>query len=326
MTTASVGQISRPVAAAPSRLREWVDCYMQLSKSRLTLMVVLTAVVGFVMGSDSGVSWVTLLLTAVGTALAAACANALNQWVEALRDARMPRTQNRPLPSGRISPAHAVAFAMVCGIVGLAILTLGVNLLAASLAGLNIALYVSVYTPLKVRTSWNTLVGAVVGAIPPMLGGAAATGSIDAGAWVLGAVLFVWQMPHFLALAWMYRHDYELGGYRMLPSHDPGGRLTGVVVLAYALALLPVTLMATRIGLTGWVYLAAAAALGAWLTWLAIRMLLQRTDQRARKLFLASVIYLPLLLTVMMIDRPGDAMPGESLVSSQPAALKAPLP
>ncbi len=327
MTTASVGQIARPVSSTSARIRELVDCYAQLSKSRLTMMVVLTAVVGFVMGSTTGVSWWTLVLTAVGTALAASCANALNQWLEIDRDARMPRTRGRPLPAGRIGQLHALAFATACGVVGLATLTLGVNLLAASLAALNIILYVAVYTPLKVRTSLNTLVGAVVGAIPPMLGWAAATGSIDAGAWVLGAVLFVWQMPHFLALAWMYREDYEKGGYRMLPSRDPNGRLTGRVVLLYALALIPVTLMATHVGMTGWVYYAAAAALGLWLVGLAVRMLRRRTDARARKLFLASVIYLPLLMVVMMIDRPAESIdPDGQANATHGAALKAQLP
>jgi len=325
MTTASVAQIVRPAPSTLARLRELVDCYAQLSKSRLTFMVVLTAVVGFVMGSRGGVTWATLVLMAVGTGLAASCANALNQWVEAGRDARMPRTRHRPLPAGRISATHAVAFAVVSGVVGLAILTLGVNLLAASLAALNIVIYVAVYTPLKVRTSLNTLVGAVVGAIPPMLGWAAATGRIDTGAWVLGAVLFVWQMPHFLALAWMYRDDYEKGGYRMLPLHDPGGKLTGRVVLLYALTLIPVTLLATGIGLTGWMYFAAAAALGAWLAWLAVRLLRRRTEARARRLFLASVIYLPLLMVVMMADRPAAADDPVEL-NVQRAAVRAQLP
>ncbi|NBB83395.1 MAG: protoheme IX farnesyltransferase [Alphaproteobacteria bacterium] len=288
-------------------------------------MVVLTAVVGFVMGSQSRVSWASLVLTALGTALAASCANALNQWVEAGRDARMPRTRRRPLPAGRISAVHAVMFAIVTGVVGLAILTLGVNLLAASLAGLNIFIYVGIYTPLKVRTSLNTLAGAVVGAIPPMLGWAAASGALDTGAWLLGAVLFVWQMPHFLALAWMYRDDYARGGYRMLPLHDADGRLTGRVVVLYALTLVPVTLLATGIGLAGWVYFAAAAALGAWVAWLAVRMLRRRTEARARRLFLASVIYLPLLMVVMMADRP--AATDKPVEPDTPqAATRAPLP
>lgn len=308
MTTATITILTRPAGAAVV-LRHWLAIYAELTKARLSFFVVITAVVGYVMAAGARFDWLTLTWVGLGVALAAGSANALNQWLEVERDRLMPRTADRPLPAGRITPGHAMVFAIVCGVAGVGLLAVGVNLPAAGLALATIVLYVGAYTPLKVRTTLNTLVGAVVGAVPPMIGWAGASGGLEAGAWVLGAILFAWQMPHFLALAWMYRQQYERGGYRMLPSVDADGRLTAMTVVLYCLTLLAVTLAAALVGLSGGVYAAGAAGLGLWMLHLSLRLRRHRTVAAARKLFLASVIYLPLLMGLMVIDRQPTAEP-----------------
>lgn len=302
MTTASTQTLSSSVRATTG-LREWLSVYSELTKARLSFFVVITTIVGYAMAAIGPFDWLALSLTAIGTALAAGSANAFNQWLEIERDRLMPRTAGRPLPSGRISPAHALCFAILTGATGVAILAIGVNLLSATLALATIVLYVVIYTPLKTMTTLNTLIGAIVGAVPPMIGWAGATGSLSIGAWVLAAILFTWQMPHFLALAWMYRHQYELGGYRMLPAADPSGRLTAMASLLYAVALLAVTLLATLLGLTGWIYAGGALLLGLWTIHGAWAMLRHRSDEKAKRLFLSSVLYLPLLMGLLVIDK-----------------------
>jgi protoheme IX farnesyltransferase len=293
----------RPRALAVGR-RGLLALHLELSKARLSALVVLTAVAGYVMGSVPGsFDWIRLGLTAAGTALAAAGANALNQLVETRRDALMRRTRLRPLPAGMLRPAHALVFAMLAAYGGVAVLGLFVNLLSSALALATILLYVLVYTPLKTRTTLNTLVGAVCGAIPPVIGWVAAAGRVDAGGWVLAALLFLWQIPHFFALAWMYRADYERGGFAMLPVVDRGGRLTGQVALVTSLGLVPVALSATLFGLAGPFYAAGALALGLWLAAAGARLWATRSDASARRLFLTSVIYLPALLCLMIADR-----------------------
>ncbi len=285
--------------------RSLVDLYLELSKARLSAMVVLTTVVGFIMGAPAltAGAWGRLLLTIAGTSLAAGGANALNQLLERRRDAMMRRTRGRPLPSGAMSPMHGLLFALVAVYAGLAILGLAVSLGAMGLALATILIYILLYTPLKTRSTLNTLVGAVCGAIPPMIGWVAASGSLDRGAWILGGLLFVWQIPHFFALAWMYRRDYARGGFKMLPVLDPSGRLTGQVVVLMSLGLLPMGLAATLFGLAGWVYAVGSIALGTWLLVVGLRLYATRSDESARRLFLASIVYLPLLLGLMMLDR-----------------------
>jgi protoheme IX farnesyltransferase len=292
-----------PSLRAAQHLRARVAIYLELAKARLSFLVVITTVVGYVMATRGSMNWLGLAITASGTALAAGCANALNQWLEVERDRRMPRTAGRPLPSGRISGAHALAFGLACGVVGVAMLSIGVNAPAGALALATIVLYVAVYTPLKPVTSLNTLAGAVVGAVPPMIGWAGATGGLGPGAWLLGALLFAWQMPHFLALAWLYREQYQRAGYRMLPSVDPDGRLTATTAMLYALTAVAVSISVWLAGLAGAVYAISAAALGAWLIAGAARLMQRRGTGPARRLFIASVIYLPLLMGVMVIDR-----------------------
>lgn len=283
---------------------------LELSKARLSSLVVFTTAVGFVLAGSGGTDWVRLLWTVAGTALAAGCANALNQVMEVERDRRMERTRSRPLPSGSLGIGWGFVAAVTMGYAGLAVLAIAVNLAAAGLALAAIVIYVALYTPMKVRTSLNTLVGAVVGAIPPMIGWVAATGRLDHGAWVLAAILFVWQLPHFLALAWLYRDDYARGGFAMLPIIDRRGQLTCQVAVLTSLALLPIGLMMTMVGVAGWVYAVGSTVLGCWLLSLTVRLYRDRTNANARRVFFASICYLPLLLSLMLVDRgPIGALP-----------------
>ena len=305
-------------ASFAGRAAHWYRQYRELTKARLSLMVVITTAVGFLMASDGAIQWRTLCWTCIGTFLAAAGAGALNQRMEMHRDARMERTRNRPLPSGAISPSHAAFFGALIAAAGLAILCPLANYPTALLALANILIYLLLYTPLKPRTTLNTLVGAVVGAIPPMMGWTAAVGHLDVGAWLLGTILFIWQIPHFLALAWLYRDDYQRGGYRMLPVIDPHGALTCRVILGYTLALVVVCLALAWFQLAGWVFVGGALLLNTGLIAAEIRLMRDRTRQNARRVFLASVIYLPLLLLLMVADRgaPADIMSTLGLPSS----------
>jgi len=296
---------SAPPASAPQtagRLGAAVGIYAELTKARLSALVVATTAAGYALGSAGRLDLAGLAWAVLGTSLSALGANGLNQWLERARDARMERTRERPLPSGRIEPAGAFAVSLVLALVGTAILVAGTNALTAGLNVLTVALYVLVYTPLKTRSSLCTLVGAIVGAIPPMMGYAAATGTIGAGAWILSAVLFAWQIPHFLSLAWLYREDYRRGGYVMLPLADPNGRITFEVTVLYALALVPLGLASFLAGLTGWVSVAGSLTLGGAFFMLTLQLRRRRGDREARRVFLASLVYLPLLLGLLVAD------------------------
>jgi len=272
--------------------------------------VVLTAFVGYVLGSRGDVSPWGLTAAVVGTALSAFGANILNQWREAERDSLMVRTRERPLPAGRISRTLAASWGIVTALIGLAILAIGTNWLTTLLSLFVILVYVLIYTPLKVRTPLNTVVGAVCGAIPPMMGWTAATGRLDAGAWILGGILFAWQIPHFLSLAWLYREDYARGGFRMLPAVDLEGRLTGRLAFLYAAALLPITAALSAFGVTGGAFLVTSQAVGLAFVGLGWVFLRARNQPAARRLFLASIIYLPVLLGLMVIDMDDRAVRG----------------
>jgi len=312
-----------PIAASAALERTsstgLVSVYLELSKARLATLVVLTTVVGYVVAARGATTWWALLATAAGTALTAFGANILNQCWERDRDARMERTRNRPLPAGQVTRRTAVLWGLASAVVGLVVLALGPTPLAAALAASVILLYVLVYTPLKPVTPLNTVVGAVCGAVPPMIGWAAATGRLDLGAWILGGVLFVWQIPHFLALAWMYRDDYARGGFRMLPAVDPSGRLTARMSLVWSLALLPITASATWVGITGASYLVASQLLGAAFAWTALAFLRDRSRGSARRLFFASILYLPVLMGVMVTDM-DDRVANGALVGREPVA------
>ena len=265
--------------------------------------MLLTAAAGFYLGSGTQVDVGLLLRTLVGVALVAAGTNAFNQVRERDVDARMQRTQRRPLPSGRLSPRAAAVFAAVISLAGVAYLALAVNLLTAGLAALTLASYVLLYTPLKRRTTLNTLIGAVPGALPIVGGWTAAGGAIGPAVAALFWILFLWQLPHFLALAWIYREDYRRGGLAMLSVADTDGRHTGRMVLLYAMALLPVSLMPTVLGVTGGLYFFGALALGIGYAGASIAMTRAVTTSRAWRLFLVSIVYLPALLTLMVVDK-----------------------
>lgn len=292
-----------PARSAARALAQSLPAYLQLTKLRLSGLVAVTAATGFLLGLDRGPMWPRLVWTTLGTLLVACGANTLNQWCEAARDARMRRTAARPLPTGRLSPRSALVFGTLTGVLGSAMLALLVNVAAAGTALAALLIYVLLYTPLKVRTPLNTLVGAVVGALGPAVGWLAATGRFDDGAWILSAILLVWQIPHFLALAWLYRDDYQQAGFRMLAQVDPTGQLTGCLVVIYALALVPLTILPTLIGVTGWSYAAGALVLGTGLVLASAALERRRSSSAARGLFLASVVYLPLLLGLMVFDR-----------------------
>ena len=289
--------------------------YLALVKPRLVLLVVATAAVGFLLAPTPEPSRMRLLAALVGTFLAAAGAMALNQRIEAERDARMERTRARPVPAGTIRPRAAAIFGVVVSCTGLLTLALGANLLTAGLGLSVVLLYTLVYTPLKTRTPLCTLAGAACGAIPPMMGWTATGAGIGYGAWLLAGVLFLWQIPHFLALAWLYRDDYRRGGFRMLPVVEPSGTLTGSAAVLYSLALVPVGILGALGGITGWGFAAGAFGLGAALTTLTLQLATRRTNAAARRVFLATLAYLPLLLALMVVDR-REALPRGSDVAA----------
>ncbi len=309
--------------------RRLIGLYLELTKARLSALVVVTTAVGFVMATPAraGLDWLTLMFTVVGTALAAGGANALNQLVETRRDGLMKRTRDRPLPSGAMGAAHGFIFAMLLCYAGLGVLAVLVNLPAAGLALATIVIYVAAYTPLKTRTTLNTLVGAVCGAIPPLIGWVAAAGRLDAAAWVLAGLLFVWQIPHFFALAWLYRDDYARGGHAMLPVLDATGRITGRVVVVTSLCLIPLALCGTLFGLAGPAYALGSLALGVWFVGMGARLCATRTEASARRVFLASIIYLPAVLGLMVVDRRAPVTPmGARAAVTSTAAAAAPTP
>lgn len=278
----------------------------ELTKPRIALMVSLTAATGLVMASPGTAGALDLLLlfhTVVGTALVAAGAGALNHVVERDVDARMRRTANRPIPSGRVDPDVGLLWGVLLAVIGIAWLAAAVNLLTAMLGGLTLAGYVFVYTPMKRLSSLATIVGAVPGAVPPMMGWTAARDALDPGAWVLFGILFLWQLPHFLSIAWMFRRDYADGGLPMLPVADPDGRRTGRQAVLYAAALVPVALLPTVLGLTGGVYFAGALVFSLAFLGAAVAFAVVRTDPAARRLLLVSVLYLPAIFAVMLLDR-----------------------
>jgi protoheme IX farnesyltransferase len=296
--------------------------YLELAKARLGALVVLTAFVGYVLGARGEVSLWGITAAVVGTALSSFGANILNQWWEAGPDSLMLRTRERPLPAGRIDRRLAAIWGLITAVLGLAILAVGTNQLTTLLSLFVILLSVLVYTPLKVRTPLNTVVGAVCGAVPPMMGWAAATGRLDAGAWILGGILFAWQIPHFLSLAWLYREDYARGGFRMLPAVDREGRLTGRLAFVYAAALLPITAALSAFGVTGGAFLVTSQAVGLAFVGLGWVFLRARSQLAARRLFLASILYLPVLLGLMVVDVDDRAVRGGEVTQVAEADLE----
>jgi protoheme IX farnesyltransferase len=293
-----------PVGAVrgPATTRSRGSDFLALTKPRLNSLVLLTTVAAYRLGVDTTSSPMTLLHTVVGTALVAGGAAALNQVWERESDKLMRRTRMRPLPDARLEPAHATIFGWLLGLTGLADLAVFVNPLAAGVALATLASYIWFYTPLKFVTSLSTIAGAIPGALPAMIGWTAATNTLSKEGWVLFGIVFLWQMPHFLALAWMYRDDYARAGMPLLPVIQPDGRSTGRQVVLYTAGLVPVTLLPTLVGLASPYYLAGAVVLGAVLMVLALEFAYTRTIDAARRLFLGSILYLPILWGILVWD------------------------
>jgi protoheme IX farnesyltransferase len=277
--------------------------FVALTKPRLNLLVLVTALAGVYLAAPDGLPTTVVVHTLVGTALVAGGAAALNQVLERHTDALMPRTRTRPIPSGRLRVGESVWFALALSAGGLVELAAGVNALCAAVAALTLATYIFAYTPLKRRTSLATLLGAVPGALPPVIGWTAAGEGVTVPALVLFGIVFLWQMPHFLAIAWLYRDEYAAAGVPLLPVLEPDGRRTGRQALLYAAALWPVSLMPTLVGLAGDFYIAVATLLGCALVVFAARFARERSTSAARRLFLYTITYLPLLWGALVADR-----------------------
>jgi protoheme IX farnesyltransferase len=277
--------------------------FVALAKPRLNMLVLMTTAAGLYLAAPDGVAWPVLVHTLVGTALVAGGAAALNQVWERDTDALMRRTRNRPVASGRLGVTESLAFGVGISAIGLLELTLAVNPLSAAVAALTLVSYVLLYTPLKRHTSLAMLVGAVPGALPPVIGWAAAANEITLPALVLFGIMFFWQMPHFLAIAWLYRDDYAAARIPLLPVVEPDGHRTGRQALLYGAALWPVSLMPTLVGLSGGFYTAIATVLGLTLIALCARFARDRSAQSARQLFLFSIAQLPILQLALVADR-----------------------
>lgn len=275
--------------------------YLELSKARIVLMVLLTAAAGFGVSSRGPIDWILFSHMLIGTALIAGGTNALNQFAERDLDARMNRTRHRPLPDGRITPRSALMFSVTISVLGAVYLALLVNPLTSILGVLTLGSYLFIYTPLKQKTNLSTIVGAVPGAIPPMMGWAAATGTIEFGAWVLFAILFLWQLPHFLAIGWLYREDYERAGFSILSVTDRSGRISGQQALLWSLVLVPISLLPVIEVIPGPLYAAGAIALGLLLVVTSFGFARLPSMRSARQLFVASIVYLPLIMSLLVV-------------------------
>ena len=294
-----------PALVAPDAdVRSRASAFVALTKPRIVVMELITVAAGYLLGMNGSSSAGRLVLTMLGTGLVAAGAIVWNQFLERDRDARMRRTANRPLPTGRVSPADAALFGSALGVLGLAVLGLGVNGLSAAVAAATFFLYVGVYTPLKSVTTLNTAIGAIPGALPPVIGWAGATGRLGIEPMALFLIVFLWQFPHFLAIAWIYREDYARGGLKMLPNVDPRGIMTGRQAVYHALILVPAGLIPATIGLGGRWYFAGALALGLFYLYYSVQFWRDVNDRSARKLLKASFLYLPAILLLLLLNPP----------------------
>ncbi len=298
------GEIQPVIAPRSAAISaERISAYIALTKPRVTFMVLLTTLTGFYLASPLSVDMLLLLHTLLGTALIAAGTAGLNQILESEADARMHRTRNRPLPSKKLEPSAALGFTSALVVSGALYLGLAVNPLTALLGVLTSILYLFVYTPLKTRTPVCTAIGAIPGAIPPLMGWTAVSNGLDWPAGALFLILVFWQFPHFYAISWMYRDDYRRGGFRMLSALDPRGRRTGRHILAHSLLLLGISSAPFFLGLSGWVYLSGASLLGIVMLRYAARAARSCTKLSASRVMRASVIYLPLLLILLVADK-----------------------
>jgi protoheme IX farnesyltransferase len=286
--------------ARPAGSTNAIRDYLELSKSRIVMMVLITAAAGYFFAAPH-IQWPLLINMLLGTGLVAAGTNALNQYVEREHDAKMRRTRLRPLPDGRITPNAALVFSVSISIIGTLYLGLTVNWLTAALGALTLMTYIFIYTPLKRVSTICTLIGAVPGAIPPLMGWTAATGTLGTGGWIVFAILFFWQLPHFMAISWMYRDDYARGGFAMLAVQDDDGRATARQAVLYSFALLTVSVLPPLFGLATFVYLAGAVVAGSALTVASFAFLADRTPRSARRLFMSSNIYLIVAMLLLVL-------------------------
>jgi len=302
---AAVAVVEAPVIVAVAEPQSYsrLDDVMMLTKARLTMLVLMTTAMGFGFGSGHRMDWFLFFRVMFGTAFVAASASVLNQFFERKVDRLMPRTRDRPLPAGRMAPGTALGLGILLAVAGLIYLMNRVSPLCAGLAAGTLATYIALYTPLKRKSAWCVTVGAISGAIPPVIGWAAATGSLGRGAWILFGILFFWQMPHFLSLAWMYRDEYAQAGFIMLRRNDIAGIKAATESLCCAAALAAVTLLPVYLGLAHIIYLPVALGCDGWLLACAVLFLCHRNRASARRLFLASILYLPLLMGFLMACR-----------------------
>jgi protoheme IX farnesyltransferase len=294
---------SLAIELSPARTRDLLSVCLELSKPRMVTMILVSTMAGFYVGSSSSIAYGLLLHALIGTALSAAGALALNQVMERETDALMRRTMARPLPAGRILPMEALLFGAGSTSAGLCYLALMVNPLSAAVTASVVALYLFAYTPMKQRSALCTVVGAFPGALPPVAGWAAATGDLGVGALILFGIMFFWQLPHSLSIAWLYREEYAKAGIRLLPTIEPSGHGTARHIFVNALALLAVGLLPTLVGMAGWAYFVTAAAMGLWMLAGAASVALRRTEAAARTLLRVSLVYVPVVLLAMVLDR-----------------------
>jgi protoheme IX farnesyltransferase len=296
-------EFSAEILSASATEKSWTAVFSDLVKARLTTLVLLTTAVGFYIGETGAINWFLFFNTLAATGLVAMGASALNQLLEREYDAKMRRTQDRPLPSGRLQPTTVAIFGGVSSVAGLVYLALAVNLLTSVLGAVTLVSYLFIYTPLK-RVTWlNTAIGAIPGALPPLMGWTAARNELSGEGWALFAILAFWQLPHFFAIAWMYRDEYAKAGFVMLPNVDADGKRTGQQTVSHIFALLIASLCPFVFKMSGMIYLTGAIILGVGFLFCAIQFSRQLTLARARQLFLASIIYLPLLLALMVWDK-----------------------
>jgi protoheme IX farnesyltransferase len=293
----------RTTALAIPTPSTWTRDLVTLAKPRLNMLVVASTLAGYAMAPGEPLGLVRILGLLLGTGLIAGGASALNQVLERDLDALMRRTRTRPLPEGRLQPAEGVVFGVAISLVGALLILSAANALAAAVALATLAIYVGIYTPLKRRTSFSTVIGAIPGALPPIIGWAAAAGELPAKAWILFGIVFLWQMPHFLAIAWMYREDYARAGFQMLPVLEPDGRSTGRQAFFYAAALVPLSLAPAPLHLAGAIYFEGALVLGLAFLWVTFQFARTRAMRDARRAFFASLAYLPLLWILMIADK-----------------------
>jgi protoheme IX farnesyltransferase len=279
-----------------------VKDYIELTKPRITWLILMSTAIGYYFGHQGDWHIWPILHTLIGTGLIASGTAALNQWYEREADKKMRRTQARPIPSGRLTPAKAFWFGVALEVLGSLELWLGVNALTSLLGIATIVLYLFAYTPLKQKTWWSTTIGAFPGAIPPLIGFAAAANTLTPEAWALFGILFFWQFPHFYAIAWMYREDYARAVIQMLPVVEPDGESTARQILLYSLLLIPISLMPKWLGMTGSLYMVGALVMGFAFLYAGVRVTFDRTRVRARRVLLASVLYLPVLYGLMVLD------------------------